>query len=142
MQKAEFLKLPGINPQTLETEYWNAKARLLGTELAGKEWDRCAGLAAQRRELDRAQSAESRAAWKMAQTKPTTPAGAGALLAYVKKMMFEIGDMYWHSIALETIIAALATMTPPPPRAMNAADILVAVRAEKARRESTRWKAA
>jgi hypothetical protein len=108
--KAEFLKSPNANPQTINDEYWNYKARLLGTELARKEWDKRAGLATQRRDLERALSAEQCAALQLAKTRPTTPAGAGALLAYVKNIMLEIGDMDWHPTALDTIIGALATM--------------------------------
>jgi hypothetical protein len=55
----------------------------------------------------------------------------------VKKMMFEIGDMQWHPIALDTIIGALATMTPPAPSVPNAAAVLLgAVDAERGRRKA------
>ena len=77
------LKLSGVDPVTIETEYWDARARLLGAELAGKEWDKRAGIAALHRDVDRARSAEQRAAMQMARTKPCTPAGAGVLLAYL-----------------------------------------------------------
>lgn len=141
--RAEVLKQPGVDPTTIQTEYWNLKARLLGAEPGGKEWDKNAGLAGLRGDLDRALSAEGRASWKLASTKPTTPAGAGALLDYVNTMMFKIGDMHWHKHALDTIVGALAAMSPPTPSLpAAAATVLAAVRAEKARRESTGRKAA
>ena len=36
----KLLRQSGIDPKTIETEYWDAKARLMGTELAGKEWEK------------------------------------------------------------------------------------------------------
>src|SRR5258706_12341813 len=48
------MRLSGVDPETIETEYWEARARLLGAEAAGKEWDKRAGLATLRREVDRA----------------------------------------------------------------------------------------
>ena len=112
--KNELLSLPGIDPETIETEYWDAKARLLGTELAGKEWDKRAGLTALRRDLDRANSAEHDAAWKMARTRPTTAAGAAALLAYIAtdngSGLFELGETPWHETAFRTV-ASLARIT-------------------------------
>src|ERR1035437_1236227 len=48
-RREEFLKLPGIDPKKIEKEYLEAKAR----ERAGERaWDKRAGLAAQRLELD------------------------------------------------------------------------------------------
>jgi hypothetical protein len=104
------LKLSGVNPETIKTEYWEARARLLGAEAGGKEWDQRVGLAALRRDVDRATSAEQCAAQEMARTKPCTPAGAGALLAYTKTLMFEVGEMDWHETALDTVAEALWTM--------------------------------
>jgi hypothetical protein len=113
--RAEVLKQSGVDPTAIQTEYWNLKARLLGAKPGAEEWDKNAGLARLRRDLDRALFAERRASWKLAGTKPTTAAGAGALLDYVKTMMFEIGDLNWHKHALDTIIGALAAMAPPTP---------------------------
>jgi hypothetical protein len=111
---------------------WNAQARLLGTELAQKEWDKRAGIATQRRDCERALTVHSRAAWKLARTEPTTPAGAGALLAYVKEIMSETGDMDWHPIALDTLVRALASMAPPTPSLPAAAATVLATRRKAA----------
>jgi hypothetical protein len=119
------LKLSGVNPETIEMEYCQARTRLLGAEAAGKEWDKQAGLAALRRDVDRAGSAEWRAAWEMARTKPRTPIGAGALLVYTKTLMFEVGEMDWHKTALDTVAKALATM---PPRSQACWDFTAALR--------------
>jgi hypothetical protein len=85
-------------------------------ERAAREWDKRAGFTAIRRDVEVATPAEQRAAMQMARTKPRTPAGAGALLAYTKTLMFEVGEMFWHKTALNTIAEALATMEKAPPR--------------------------
>jgi hypothetical protein len=115
------LRLSGVNPEMIENEYWEARARLLGAEAAGKEWDECAGLATLRRDVDRARSAERRAAMQLAQTKPRTPAGAGALLGYTKTLMFEVGEMDWHETALDTVIRSLAGRSPQAGKIISAA---------------------
>jgi len=79
-------------------------------ERAEKAWDRRAGIAVQRRECDRALNAESDATMRMAKTRPTTPAAAAAMLEYVKTDAM-IGEMEWHSVAFDTIIAAISTWT-------------------------------
>jgi hypothetical protein len=60
-------------------------------------------------------SAAENAAWKMAQTKPTTVAGAAALLAYIAtnptNELFELGETDWHETAFRTVTAALAKIT-------------------------------
>ena len=71
-----------------------------------------------RRDAEVANSAEQRAAMqmKMARTKPRTPAGAGALLAYSRAKQLEVGEMFWHKTAFNTIAKASATMETAPPR--------------------------
>jgi hypothetical protein len=115
------LKLSGVNPETIEMEYCQARTRLLGAEAAGKEWDKQAGLAALRRDVDRVRSAEQRAAMQLAQTKPRTPAGAGARLGYKKTLWFEVGEMDWHRTALDTVIRSLAARSPQAGKIISAA---------------------
>ena len=50
--------------------------------------------------------------------------------------MFDAGELNWHQIAIDTIIASLARMETP--RHNCAAEIMTAVRAEKARRLANR----
>ena len=106
------LRSPGIDPITIETEYWDVQARLLGTELAAKEWDERTGLAAVRRDIDRARTAWWQAALQMAKTKPRTPAGAGALLTEILKDL----QMDWCETALATVVKGLAAMEAAAPR--------------------------
>jgi hypothetical protein len=62
-------------------------------------------------EVARAIEAEERAAWRLAKTKPTTVAGASALLNYIVDEpavgMFELGETSWHETAFRTVAAAL-----------------------------------
>jgi hypothetical protein len=106
-RREEFLKLPSIDPKKIEKEYLAAKARERAVKRAERAWDKRAGLALQHLAVERAISAEQRAAERMARTKPRTPAGAAAMLAYVKANMEE-GEIKWHSVALQTIVVTLA----------------------------------
>jgi hypothetical protein len=96
----------GFKPKMINTEYRDAKARERAAQRAQKAWDRRVGIAAQRRECDRAMEAESRASVRMAKTRPTTPAGAAAMLEYVKAGMKD-GEIDWHDIALATLVTTL-----------------------------------
>jgi hypothetical protein len=69
-----------------------------------------------RRDAEVANSADQRAAMQMARTKPRTPAGAGALLAYSRAKQLEVGEMFLHKTAFNTIAKASATMETAPPR--------------------------
>jgi hypothetical protein len=57
----------------------------------------------------------------MARTKPTTAAGASALLAYITTGpitgLFELGETHWHKTAFRTVTAALARITRQSQRA-------------------------
>jgi hypothetical protein len=118
-RREEFLNLPGIDPKKIEKEYRAAKARERAGRRAERAWDKRAGIAAQRLELDRAMSAERRAAIRMAQIRPHTPVGAAALLTYTKADM-EGGKIDWHEIALNTAINTLASWGKAPPRQIRA----------------------
>jgi hypothetical protein len=67
------------------------------------------GVAVKREELDRAIWAESRSAERVSRTKPTTPAGAAALIQHV--IDDEVCDeVEWHMTSLNTAVAALNSM--------------------------------
>jgi hypothetical protein len=57
-----------------------------------------------------ARSEEEAAAERLAKLRPTTPAGAGALVAYVCSDIGEDIDVDWHLVALTTAADALATI--------------------------------
>jgi len=65
-------------------------------------------------DVDRRHQAAEEAALKLAETKPTTVAGAAAMLAYITTGptgLFELGETYWHETAFRTVVAALAEIT-------------------------------
>jgi hypothetical protein len=80
-------------------------------ERSGDEWDQRAGIAPLREQYERANHAEIRLAMRMARTKPTTPAGAAALIAYVVRDLEDVALEDWHSAALKTVAVCLAQMT-------------------------------
>jgi hypothetical protein len=81
-----------------------------------------AGLrAVKQRDVDRAVDTAENAAWEMAQTKPSTAAGASALLSYIATGpvtgLFELGETHWHETAFRTVVASLAKITRQSQRA-------------------------
>lgn len=108
-RRKEFLRLPGVDPKKIEEEYRDAKSRERAAFRAEKAWDRRAGLAQQRQELDLARKAIHRAIARIARTRPKTPSGAAAMLHYIKDDM-EICDDAWHLIAIASVIDALKSL--------------------------------
>jgi hypothetical protein len=110
-RREEFLSQPGADREQVEKEYQHAKERLAAAERAGVEWDHRAGLASLREQVESADSAERKAAMRLARTKPTTPAGAGALIAYVLQRERMYGGFEgWEIRALKTVAGVLAKM--------------------------------
>jgi hypothetical protein len=67
-------------------------------------------LAALVAERDRLEKAEHRALSALSRIKPSTPAGAAALIAYVCKDMKEVSGEDWHLSALANVAQSLAAM--------------------------------
>lgn len=110
MPIAETKPLPPADPifAAIENHQRLDKA-CLGLEAA------CGSRDAIKRDLDRAHDAAENAAWEMARTKPTTAAGASALLTYIATGpitgLFELGETHWHETAFRTVVASLAKIT-------------------------------
>jgi hypothetical protein len=100
---------PGTDRKQIEREYLDAKERERALIKAGIEWDNLTGIAPLREQAERATDADDTAAMTMARTSPRTPAGAGALIAYILKDAIN-GGPEWHEIALATTAAALQSM--------------------------------
>jgi hypothetical protein len=95
------------NSKRVDREYRDAKARYAAAVSAGADWDKRAGITQLRQQFERAKVAQRTAAERLAITRPTTPAGAGALIDYVRA---DIGDgiyVDWHLVALHTVGEAL-----------------------------------
>jgi hypothetical protein len=65
------------------------------------------GEAPLREQYERARSNEDRAAMRMARVKPTTPAGAGAMVDHVRRDIKDDLNQNWQKIALKTAADAL-----------------------------------
>jgi hypothetical protein len=109
--REQFLEQPGANPEEIEIEYQDAKRRETAGEYEGIAWDHRTGIASMREQYEKALAANEKAAARMARTKPTTPAGAGALVAYIwSDIKEEIDLRNWSTIALKTVAVSLAQM--------------------------------
>ena len=108
-RRKEFLSQPGADPKQVEKEFRNAKAREAAAEQAGVEWDQRAGIAPLREQYERARLAEHRGGMRMARTKPTTMAGAAAMITYTRRDIMK-GEVDWQMVALKTVAVALAQM--------------------------------
>lgn len=104
--RERFLQEKVAPRKVIQKEYLDAKARERAGERAEIAWDRRAGMMPLRRKLEQAFKAERGAALRMVKTRPTTPAGAAALLAYTKDDA-KGGEINWHGIAMDTLIQTL-----------------------------------
>jgi hypothetical protein len=116
----DLLQLPGISRRAIWREYRDAKMRLRRQFRAARAWEKRAGLAELRREYDLADAAENRAARNLAKTKPTTLAGAAALLecANINEDMCPRED--FEAAIVRNVIKALRVV-PEPGAAKRAA---------------------
>jgi hypothetical protein len=112
-RREQLLEAGEVDPATIEQEHLDAKERYQAQVAAGLAWDKRAGLATLRKDVDRRVATAGRTATCLAQTMPTTPAGAAAIIQYILDDDLEADESYWHMIALRTAVAALNSMGPP-----------------------------
>jgi hypothetical protein len=112
-RREQLLEAGEVDPATVEQEYLDAKARYKAQIAAGLAWDKRAGLATLREDVDRRVAAERRYAKRLARTMPTTPAGAAALIQYILDDDLEADESYWHMTALRSAVTALNSMAVP-----------------------------
>jgi hypothetical protein len=104
----EFLA-DGLDPVQIESEYRDAQAEYRAQLDAQKAWDERHGIAPLRRQHERLWRQINAAATDMSKTKPTSVAGAAALVAYARD---DFGDedsepSGWSLDALSTAVEAL-----------------------------------
>jgi hypothetical protein len=99
------LRLPGADREQIGEEYQDAKAMM-------DEWDRRVGIAPLREKYERALRAWHKAGMRMARTKPTTLAGAAALVNYARRDLVASkgSGSDWNLPALKTAADALTRM--------------------------------
>jgi hypothetical protein len=107
--REEFLSRPGADRDKVEAEYQDAKRRLAARGYECIAWDYRTGVAFLREQYECATIAKERAAIRMARTKPTTPAGAAALIGQAHRELMT-GEVGWEMTALRTIAVSLAQM--------------------------------
>jgi hypothetical protein len=86
----------------IEGEYEDAKARYAEKICASNEWDQKARITPWRARSEAASDDEWQARRQLARTRPTTPSGAGAVVAYALSEM-DVEEGPWH------VMAALGT---------------------------------
>jgi hypothetical protein len=101
-RRESLLQEAEIPAATIEQEYLDAKARYQAQMVAGLALDERSQLAEKRKEVDRAMTAWRRFARRLAKAKPTTPAGAAALIQCLLDEELTTDDGYWHMAALNT----------------------------------------
>ena len=114
--REEFLRQPNADHEQIEKEYQDAKARLKAVEREAIAWDYRMGIGPLRKQCEQLWRAWEREGKKLARTRPTTPAGAGALIAYIRSVIIDTRDWGewamddWTMPALKTVAASLAEM--------------------------------
>jgi hypothetical protein len=139
--RGALLRQPGADSEQIEKEYRDANERLA-------EWEHRAGIAPLREQLEHNDRVEQRAAMRMARTKPTTPAGAAALVEYTRRDIISNGGLAdWHMPALKTAAnayrnerggSAMTQRNTPADETINRKLIEIAVKRNQAAAEFTR----
>jgi hypothetical protein len=94
-------------------EAW-LEARKTHGERAGIEWGHRVGIAPLLEQSSRADTAKNRAVMRMARVKPTTQAGAAAMVDHARRELETPSDGYygdWVTTALKTAASALVRMS-------------------------------
>lgn len=99
----------GVDPMVVEAEYEDAKSRVRHAIRQGREWDRKSNTAHLRRARDVGLKEYRRCLWALARTAPTTPAGAGAMAAWLAQELRWYDEKY-HAVAAKSIARGLRAM--------------------------------
>jgi hypothetical protein len=105
--RREFLNEPGADRAMIEREYREKKTEYRAALKAEREWDKKHGVAGLHDRRDECRAERDTAGEALGLTRPTTIAGAAALVAYARADL-EIGpDFEWPMPALGNAVAAL-----------------------------------
>lgn len=111
IRRQALLEVGKIDPAIVEEEYLDAKARYKAKVEAGLAWDQRTGLATLRQDVDSRITAERQYAGCLSHTKPTTPAGAAALIQYILDDDLVADESWWHMTALRSAVAGLNSVS-------------------------------
>jgi hypothetical protein len=98
------------SPRVIKAEYLDTLERCRKQARKDDVWLRRAGVIKLRERLERGIAEEEAIADRLAQVKPTTPAGAAALIEYVSSDFAHSCAMDWQIQALTTIAKVLQVM--------------------------------
>jgi hypothetical protein len=106
----EYLEEAGATADEVEQEYREIEAEIEATKQAGADWDERHGIVPLRQQYEAARDARDQAENQLMRAKPTTPAGAAALIAYAYEDIEEDDPGGWALTAISSVGAALAKM--------------------------------
>jgi hypothetical protein len=104
------LRKEGFDPKVVENEYRDAKKRERAIQRAKRDWDRRAGLVEQRQKMESIGASLDEARQTLAKVKPTTPAGAGKLIAHIRNDLDDSEISEWQKAALVNVASSLVLM--------------------------------
>jgi hypothetical protein len=107
--RREFLRDRVASPEIIEQEYLAAKKQERANRRGLREWYKRNGLEDLRLKAEKASKVEEDALHALLDVWPTAAAGAGALIAYVRRDMVK-GEDPWHSKAFANAARALLAM--------------------------------
>jgi hypothetical protein len=106
--REQFIKHALADVKTIDREYREKKRECCAKSRAGRDWDRKHGLAALRTRGHKLMRAEFAAREELSKIRPTTIAGATALIEYLHADMKEFKNCEdWHEGALVNVVTAL-----------------------------------
>lgn len=106
----EFLAAPGANKELIEFEYLDAKRRAHRAQLKERRWYKIHGLTELSTKSEQLWSEFGEVGRRLEITIPTTPAGAGALIALIHEEKEEGSQYEWHMPALANVARMMRTM--------------------------------
>jgi hypothetical protein len=111
LRRDNLLEEGQLDPDLVEKEYLDARARYEAQLKGASAWDKRTGLSKLRKEFDRSVKAARVFEKRLAEMKPTSVAGAAALLQYLLEDDLETGGDYWHLTALKSLASSLCVMS-------------------------------
>jgi hypothetical protein len=107
-------KFHTATPKIIRAEYQDALKRSRAQCREAAAWDRRAGIATLRKEVDAAFREELKIGRRLGRTKPTTPGGAAAVLQYIEVESRDTDMSGWYREALITTAKALQAIDNSP----------------------------
>jgi len=105
-----FLKQGDVSPRIIRAEYLDALERCRERARQADAWAKRAGVTKLRAQVERGIAEEHVVSTRLSRIKPTTPAGAAALIEYITADIEYDSPLDWQIRALRTAASALKAM--------------------------------